>query len=183
MGYMKIIYLEQNVLLNKNIMSKIIIIFYKVYFFRSHVATVVQPCYTAYTSNLTFFVQSLWKLILLPFLYMYHINKTIEQTAHHFECILLRVLILLLLHLSLRIHIWCIKKLYLSIYVCQDVWDQEGYLYTANSYSISHPLGTVTSLWLDSDCVVTVENCRQNGDWSIVTALLAVVNSHCPVTV
>ena len=30
-----------------------------------------------------------------------------------------------------------------------------------NSYSISHLLGTVTTQWLDSDGVVTVDNCRR----------------------
>ena len=55
------------------------------------------------------------------------------------------------------------------------------------SYSISHLLGTVTTLRLDSDCVVSVDNCRQIGDraanGSVVTMLPAVVNSHYTVTV
>ena len=60
-------------------------------------------------------------------------------------------------------------------------------LYTQQkSYSISHQLGTVTRLWLDSD-VVTVDNWRQHGDraanGSVVTVLPADANSHCPVTV
>ena len=43
-----------------------------------------------------------------------------------------------------------------------------------SSFSISHLLGTVTTLWLDRDCAVTVDNCRHSGDWaangSVVTA-------------
>ena len=45
-----------------------------------------------------------------------------------------------------------------------------SYLYHSgtqqNSYSISHLLGTVTSLWLDSDCVVTFDNCLQHVTWA-----------------
>ena len=33
-----------------------------------------------------------------------------------------------------------------------------------NSYSIGHLLGTVATQRLDSDGVVTVDNCRQHGD-------------------
>ena len=33
------------------------------------------------------------------------------------------------------------------------------------SYSISHLLDTVITQWLDSDSVVTVDNCQQHGDW------------------
>ena len=55
------------------------------------------------------------------------------------------------------------------------------------SYSISHQLGTVTTLWLDSDWTETFDNCRQSGDYtaigSAVTALLAVFNSHYTITV
>ena len=55
------------------------------------------------------------------------------------------------------------------------------------SYSISHLLGTVTILWLDSDCIVTVDSCRQHGDYnaigSSVTVLPAVVNRHYTVTI
>ena len=36
-----------------------------------------------------------------------------------------------------------------------------------NSYSNSHLLGTVTAQWLDSDGVVTVDNCRQQGDYTV----------------
>ena len=36
-----------------------------------------------------------------------------------------------------------------------------------NSYSICHLLGTVTTLWLDSDSVVTFVNCRQHGDYTV----------------
>ena len=35
-----------------------------------------------------------------------------------------------------------------------------------NSYSISHLLGTVTTQWLDSDGIVTVDNCRQHSDYT-----------------
>ena len=56
-----------------------------------------------------------------------------------------------------------------------------------NSYSISHLLGTVTTQWLDSDSVVTVDNCQQHGDWaasgSVVTVLLAVNNGDYTVTI
>ena len=41
-----------------------------------------------------------------------------------------------------------------------------------NSYSVSHLLGTVTTLWLDSDYVVTVDNCR-------LTVLQMAVQSQC----
>ena len=55
------------------------------------------------------------------------------------------------------------------------------------SYSISHLLGTVTTLWLDSDRVVPVDDCRQSGDYtavgSSVTALPAVINGHYTVTI
>ena len=64
---------------------------------------------------------------------------------------------------------------------CTDLSTQQ------NFYSISHLQGTVTVLWLDSDCVATVENCQQHSDWaandSVVTVLLAVVNSDCVATV
>ena len=61
------------------------------------------------------------------------------------------------------------------------------------SYSICHLLGTVTTLGLDSDCIVTVENCWQHGDYigigssvnvlhlSTVTTLS--LSSHSVVTV
>ena len=56
-----------------------------------------------------------------------------------------------------------------------------------NSYSISHLIGTITTLWLDSDCVMTTGNCRQHGDLaaigSVVTVLPAVVNSSYTVTI
>ena len=38
-----------------------------------------------------------------------------------------------------------------------------------NSYSVSYLLGTVTGLWLDSNCnCVTVDNCRQSGDYTAI---------------
>ena len=56
-----------------------------------------------------------------------------------------------------------------------------------NSHSISHLLGSVTTLWLDSDYVVTVNNCRQSGDLaangSVVTVLPAVDDGDYTVTV
>ena len=53
--------------------------------------------------------------------------------------------------------------------------DKETILITQeNSYSASHLLGTVTTQWLDSDGVVTVDNCWQHGDY-IVDQLC----SHC----
>ena len=60
-----------------------------------------------------------------------------------------------------------------------------------NNYSISHLLGTVTAQWLDSDNEVTVDNCRQHGDYTVDqlcsqsrhTMLLAIVNSDYTVTV
>ena len=56
-----------------------------------------------------------------------------------------------------------------------------------NSYSISHLLGTVTASWLDSDGKVTIDNCRQHGDWasngSVVTVLPAVNNGDYTITV
>ena len=56
-----------------------------------------------------------------------------------------------------------------------------------NSYSISLLLGTVTILWLDSDCVASVDDCQQSGDWaangSVVIVLPAIVNRHYTVTV
>ena len=68
------------------------------------------------------------------------------------------------------------------------LWPPERKYVQQNSYVfVSHLLGTVTTLWLDGDCVVTVDNCRQSGDWaanvSVVTALPAVVNSRYTVTV
>ena len=60
---------------------------------------------------------------------------------------------------------------------------QKTYLYTQqNSYSISHLLGTVTTWRLDSDSIVTVANCRQQGDCAVVTVLPAVNNSDYTVT-
>ena len=54
-----------------------------------------------------------------------------------------------------------------------------------NSYSINHLLGTVTTQWLGGDGVVTIDNCRQHGDWaasgSVVTVMLAVVDSDVTV--
>ena len=51
-----------------------------------------------------------------------------------------------------------------------------------NSFSISHLLGTVITLWLDSDGVVTVDNCWQHRDYTVqqcvVTLLPAVNNSN-----
>ena len=35
------------------------------------------------------------------------------------------------------------------------------------SYSISHLRSTVTTWWLDSDSVVTVDNCQQQGDYTV----------------
>ena len=56
-----------------------------------------------------------------------------------------------------------------------------------NSYSISHLPDTVTTQWLDSDSVVTVDKCQQHGEWaandSVVIVLLAVNNSDYIVTV
>ena len=56
-----------------------------------------------------------------------------------------------------------------------------------NSYSISHLLGTVTTQWLDSDGVVTVDNCQQHGDWaangSLITVPPAANNGDYTVTV
>ena len=56
-----------------------------------------------------------------------------------------------------------------------------------NSYSISNLLDTVTTMWLDSDSVVTVDNCRQSGDCaaigSEVTVLPAVDNGDYTVIV
>ena len=63
-----------------------------------------------------------------------------------------------------------------------------------NFNSINHLLNTVTTWWLNSDCIVNVVNCWQPGDYnasgSSVTMLLAIVNSdysvtvsHCVVTV
>ena len=60
------------------------------------------------------------------------------------------------------------------------------------SYSISHLLDTVTTLWLDSDGVVTVINCQQHGDYTVVqlcshrlltTVTTLPLSSHCVVTV
>ena len=55
------------------------------------------------------------------------------------------------------------------------------------SYSISHLLSTVTTLWPDSDCVVTVDNCWQSGDYTAIcssdTVLSAVFNSRYTVTI
>ena len=63
--------------------------------------------------------------------------------------------------------------------------DLQWFVYTAK-FLFSHLLRTVTTLWLVSDCVVTVYNCRQSGDYtaigSSVIALSAVVNSHFTVT-
>ena len=39
-----------------------------------------------------------------------------------------------------------------------------GYTFTANSFSISHLGSTVTTWWLDSDSVVTVDNFQQYVD-------------------
>ena len=69
-----------------------------------------------------------------------------------------------------------------KVYIVWQTYTQQ------NSYSISHLLGTVTTLWSDSDCVVTVDNCRQSSDYntangSPVTALPAVVNGDYTVTV
>ena len=36
-----------------------------------------------------------------------------------------------------------------------------------NSYSISHLLGTVTTRWQNSDGVVTIDICPQQGDYAI----------------
>ena len=36
-----------------------------------------------------------------------------------------------------------------------------------NSYSISHLLGTVTTQWLNSNCVVTIVNCGQHSDYRV----------------
>ena len=63
------------------------------------------------------------------------------------------------------------------------------WMYTANSYSINHPQDTVTTWWLDSDSVVTVDDCWHRGDWaangstSVFTVLLAVNNGDCTVIV
>ena len=57
--------------------------------------------------------------------------------------------------------------------------------YTQNSYSISHLLGTVITL--DIDVVVTIGNCWQHGNYTVigsyVTVLLAVSNGDNTVTV
>ena len=37
-----------------------------------------------------------------------------------------------------------------------------------NSYSISHLRDTVTTLWLDSNSIVTVHNCWQHSDYTVV---------------
>ena len=42
-----------------------------------------------------------------------------------------------------------------------------GNITQQNSYSISHLLATATTQWLDSDSVVTVDNCRQHGDYTV----------------
>ena len=36
-----------------------------------------------------------------------------------------------------------------------------------NSYSVSRLLGTMNAQWLDSDGVVTVDNCRHHGDFTV----------------
>ena len=72
--------------------------------------------------------------------------------------------------------------------VCVHLWAPgAGHHTQQNSYSISHLLGTVTTLWLDSDCVVTIDNCRRHGEYtaicSSVSVLPAVFNSQYTVTV
>ena len=55
-----------------------------------------------------------------------------------------------------------------------------------NSYSISHPLGAMTTQWLDSESEVIIDNCRQHGDYtaisSLFTMLPAVQNSDYTIT-
>ena len=59
-----------------------------------------------------------------------------------------------------------------------------------NCYSISHLLGLVTTQWLDSDGVVTVDNCWQHGDYTIdrlcshraSNSKPRWLHRHCPVT-
>ena len=50
-----------------------------------------------------------------------------------------------------------------------------------NSHSISNLLGTVATRWLDSDSVVTVNDCQKHSDNSAigrsVTVLLAVITN------
>ena len=61
-----------------------------------------------------------------------------------------------------------------------------------NSYSISHLLGTVITQWLDSDSIVTIDNCQQHSDWATNGCVATVLppryykqwlNCRCLVTV
>ena len=74
----------------------------------------------------------------------------------------------------------CELKVTLLGYTCISITQQ-------NSYSISHLLDTVTARWLNSDCVVTVDNYRQHGDWAancnVVTVLPGLDDSDYTVTV
>ena len=59
------------------------------------------------------------------------------------------------------------------IEVCDDKDTQQ------NSYSISHLLGTVTTLWLEGDCVVTADNCRQSSEHTAIgSSVTAVLESQ-----
>ena len=69
---------------------------------------------------------------------------------------------------NIKVAWWRLSNTFIVIFTTQQ-----------NSYSISHLLGTVTTLWLDSDGVVTVDNCQQHGDysWSTVVTVLPTVNN------
>ena len=88
----------------------------------------------------------------------------------------------------------CLNGVLKTVWDLHKIWWQQtqtnimqAIKYTANSPSINHLLGTVTTWCLDSDCVVTIVNYQQHGDWaandSAVTVLQAVFNSDYTVTV
>ena len=73
---------------------------------------------------------------------------------------------------------WCRILLMSALYCIKNLMNEWDDKYTQqNSSSISHILGTLTMPWLNSDDVVTVDNCLQHGDYTVEQQYC-----HCPVT-